>query len=165
MRLIFAILSLAVCLAGCGTTRQATTSSGGSSGKTAQTKQTLLDNQTFLISKYSDDPTYGYTEKNPVKVGGISEGPLNERRFLNALSGPNGEKVFYQRLGSCCPFNTPRGFGGQGLLDKYEVYYSGQEKPSVIYINMYDSEELLVPVGFRLASEFAKKSTLPLAEL
>jgi hypothetical protein len=82
-------------------------------------------------------------------VGGISEGPKNERRFLNALAGPNGEKISYNRLGSCCPFNTKNSpFGG--MLDKYEITYPGLEKSLIIYINMYDSKELVVPVGLKL---------------
>ena len=38
--------------------------------------------------KQSDDPTYGYQEANPIKVGG---GPANELRFLKSLRGPNGQ--------------------------------------------------------------------------
>lgn len=111
--------------------------------------QPLLDHNTFRVSEYSDDPTYGYTEKNPIKVGGVSEGPLNERRFLNALMGPNGEAITYSRLGSCCHFKTKKGFNGIGLLDMYKVAYKGLDKEIILYINMYDSELLKIPVGFK----------------
>jgi len=112
-----------------------------------------MNPETFKITEYSTDKTYGYTEKNPIKVGGMSnsEGPLNERRFLNALTGPNGEKISYSRLGSCCAFKTRNGsFDNTGLLDKYEIKYEGQEKEIIIYINMYDKGELKAPVGFKL---------------
>ncbi|WP_439489465.1 hypothetical protein [Algoriphagus sp.] len=60
-------------------------------------KQELIDNDTFLVKEISTDKSYGLTPKNPVEVGGAkdSEGPLNERRFLNALTGPNGERIHY----------------------------------------------------------------------
>merc|ERR1712000_632294 len=63
--------------------------------------QILRDNSTFLVTEISTDKTYGYSPKNPVEVGGAknSEGPRNERRFLNALAGPNGEKISYYRAG------------------------------------------------------------------
>jgi len=112
-------------------------------------KQELIDDNTFKITEYSQDITYGYTEKNPIMVGGNSEGPKNERRFLNALSGPNGEKIEYYRIGSCCPFKTKNSEWG-GMLDKYNVTYTGLEKSLIIYINMYDSDTLKVPVGLKL---------------
>lgn len=124
-----------------------------SAAKDLNVKQELLDNQTFKIYLYSDDKTYGYTEKNPIMVGGAKtqEGPLNERRFLNALVGPNGEKTSYYRIGSCCPFRTPNGLlDNGGFLDKYSITYEGSDKEIILYINMYDSDKLKVPVGFKL---------------
>lgn len=112
-------------------------------------KQALIDDNTFRITQYSEDNTYGYSEKNPIMVGGNSEGPKNERRFLNALSGPNGEKIAYERIGSCCPFKTKNSEWG-GMLDMYNVTYTGLEKNLIIYINMYDSDTLKVPVGLKL---------------
>lgn len=113
-------------------------------------KTAFLDNYTFLLTEISTDETYGYTEGNPIKVGGArqSEGPPNERRFLNALLGPNGEAVKYNRQGSCCHFSTPNGILGGGLLDRYEVTYEGLEKPIILFINMYDKDGLKAPKGF-----------------
>jgi len=112
----------------------------------------LQDYETFKIEQYSDDPSYGYSEGNPVKVGGISnnQGPLNERRFLNALMGPNGEPITYSRIGSCCKFKTKNGLlDNAGFLDKYEIAYKGLKEPIILYINMYDSDRLRIPVGFK----------------
>jgi len=102
----------------------------------------------FTLTVFSTDSTYGYSAANPIKVGGTEKGPANERKFLNALAGPNGETIRYERLGSCCPFDSPNGFMGGGLLDKYEIKWSGQAKPVILYINMYDYDALKVPVGF-----------------
>ncbi|MBB6325260.1 hypothetical protein FHS59_000875 [Algoriphagus iocasae] len=116
--------------------------------------QKLRDENTFLISEISTDETYGFTEKNPVEVGGVkdSEGPINERRFLNALAGPNGEKVSYYRAGSCCPIksdNNPFGFGSV-MLDNYRVTWENSKDTVSIFINMYDSGKLKAPVGFTI---------------
>lgn len=113
--------------------------------------QTLYDLYTFQIDKYSEDPTYGYTTKNPIMVGGALEGsgPSNQRRFLNALTGPEGEEIEYYRLGSCCHFNTKNSEFG-GLLDRYSVSYEGSRRNIILYINMYDSDTLKVPVGLKL---------------
>jgi hypothetical protein len=135
-----------------GTTGTATYGSG--TGKTYTHSQAALkDDNTFILAQVSDDETYGYTGKNPVMVGGVktSEGPKNERRFLNALAGPNGEEITYTRTGSCCPFDSPNGFMGGGLLDRYEVRYKGLEKPVYIFINMYDFGVLKAPKGFTIA--------------
>ena len=114
-------------------------------------KQELVYDQMFLVKEYTTDKAYGYTVEKPIMVGGGSEGPKNERRFLNALTGPKGEQISYQRLGSCCSFYTKNGtFGDAGLLDKYEITYEGLGTPIILYINMYDSDILKVPVGFTL---------------
>lgn len=118
------------------------------------TQTHLKNNGTFELTKISTDPTYGLSEKNPVQVGGIDkkEGPLNERRFLNALAGPKGEKISYYRAGSCCPVkseNDPFGFGSV-MLDNYRVTWEGAQDTISIYINMYDYGTLKAPVGFTI---------------
>ncbi len=50
------------------------------------------------------DDTYGYSEKNPIKVGEHS--PANSNRYLSSLTGPNDEEVAFGRVGSCCSFKT-----------------------------------------------------------
>lgn len=116
-------------------------------------KQELVDGQRFLIKEISTDKTYGYTEDNPIMVGGGgSEGIKNTKRFFEALTGPLGLPVMYKRLGSCCTFYSknglPSGDGiSRGLLDIYEVIHDSLEEPVKLYVNMYDSDVLKVPVG------------------
>ena len=97
----------------------------------------------------NSDATYGYKEKNPVKVGGFDNGPSNERNYLNSLTGPNGEKVFFNRNGSCCQFDTKNSPFGSGMLDVYTVYYEGIKDTAKLYLNMYDKGSLKAPVGFK----------------
>ena len=121
-----------------------------SAKRTAKTP--LLDNQAFLLTDISSDPTYGLSKTNPIEVGGVDkgEGPLNERRFLNALAGPNGERVSYARAGSCCPVKSKNGFMGTAMLDNYRVTWEGSKDTVSIYINMYDAGARKAPVGFTI---------------
>lgn len=117
-------------------------------------KPILKNDRTFELTTVSKKRSYGYTEKNPIQVGGVDkkEGPLNERRYLNALAGPEGEKVFYKRVGSCCPIkskNDPLGFG-MVMLDVYKVTWQGSFDTVQLYINMYDYGPLQAPLGFTI---------------
>lgn len=146
------LIILIVCLqtVSCHTTKQTVKNNRNEVSRTISARQIVIDNKTTLVEEVSDDKTYGYAENNPIKVGGGMNGPLNERFFMDALAGPNGETVSYYRLGSCCTFKTPNGvFGNQGFLDKYEVKYEGLDKPIILYFNMYDPGGLIkIPMGF-----------------
>ncbi|MCU0438910.1 MAG: hypothetical protein MUC49_13505 [Raineya sp.] len=102
--------------------------------------------------RIASDESYGYSRKNPIKVGGVNQGqgPAAERAYLNALSGPNGESVWFEREGSCCAFDTPNSPFGKGMLDTYKVTYEGKKDTIILFINMYDKDKLLAPKGFKL---------------
>lgn len=139
------IVILALIVAACASTK-----TNSSTGHTRTRPVTMLTGNTYLLTEATQDRTYGYEKNNPVKVGSEDGGgPLNERRFMNALLGPNGEEVWYTRAGSCCQFKTPNGlFGDAGLLDIYRVTWQGSKDTLNIYINMYDKGDLYIPVGF-----------------
>jgi hypothetical protein len=105
----------------------------------------------FVVEEVATDNSYAYTKENPAKVGSRTDGgPKNERKFLNALAGPNNEAIKYYRTGSCCPFKTPNAMiGDQGLLDRYKVFWEGCQDTLVVYINMYDEDKLQIPVGLQ----------------
>lgn len=100
------------------------------------------------LGKTATDPAYGYSDKEPVQVGGgFGEGGHNVYRFLNALLGPAGQEVHYTRVGTCCPFKTPNAIiGDEGILEVYEITYEGGEARR-LYFDWYDKGELLVPKG------------------
>lgn len=114
------------------------------------TNHELVDLNTFKIEKTAVNATYAYSTQIPVKVGGAAtnEGILNERRFLNALRGPNGEKVSYELVGSCCYYQLKNPTHSNiGLLDRYKV--SVGEKEYILYFAPYETaKELLAPKGF-----------------
>jgi hypothetical protein len=107
----------------------------------------------FLIDGTSRDQTYGFTSDNPVRVGGgRAAGARSQQRYLNALRGPEGQEVEYEREGSCCAFKTRRGtVDNDGQLDIYTVTWKGRKEPMKLYLNMYARAELKAPVGFTAA--------------
>jgi hypothetical protein len=110
----------------------------------------LLNNNTFAITVFSKDKRYGYEKDYPINVffGNTSSETNNEYRFLNALAGPNGEKINYKKLESCCPFPTKRSEMGAGLLSVYEIRWEGQKNPVTLYLNIYEKGILMIPAGF-----------------
>jgi len=100
------------------------------------------------LERSATDAAYGYSERSPIKIGGgFESGSERTYRFLNALRGPNGEKVTYTRVGTCCPFKSPNSpFDGEGLLEVYVTSY-GVSPPQRLYFNWYDEAEVLLPRG------------------
>ena len=109
----------------------------------------LSENNTFILTEYSKDRKYGYDADYPINVFYINakDENLNAQRYLNALVGPNGEIVTFTKIESCCPFPTKRTEIGAGLLDVYELKWKGQDKPIILYLNIYERGYLLIPVG------------------
>ncbi len=96
----------------------------------------------------SEDPTYGYSEDNPIQVGGDwLEGPSRERAYLDNLLGPDGEMISYERIGS--------EEYGDTILDKYQITYSGLSTPLILYIDEYSWGMLYAPVGFTCYGAFS----------
>ena len=112
----------------------------------------ISKNNTFIIATFSKDKKYGYDKDYPINIFYLNtkNDTINQPRFLNALAGPNGEKITYKKLESCCPFPTKRFETGAGLLDVYEIYWEGQEKPIKLYLNIYEKGILMVPFGLTL---------------
>ncbi len=108
---------------------------------------------TFVITEYSNDPKYGYHPDYPINVFFLNTRDLtiNQERFLKALSGPNGEKIFFKKLEICCPFPTKNCEMGGGFLDQYEVTWVGLKQPKKLYLNCYEKGDLMIPVGFGMA--------------
>ncbi|UWY26661.1 2-dehydro-3-deoxyphosphooctonate aldolase [Flavobacterium sp. TR2] len=112
----------------------------------------LKHDNTFSITQFAKDKKYGYDPDYPVNIffQNTNNEALNETRFLNALAGPNGEKITYTRLETCCPFPTKRSNMGAGFLNVYELKWEGQKKPVKLYLNIYEKGILMVPMGLRL---------------
>jgi hypothetical protein len=130
---------------------------GPSKNSTSSTQKTekpgayqMLKDDTYRLTGISEDDTYGYSQNNAIRVGTSNsiEGPSSERKYLNALLGPNGEAVSYNRRGSCCQVKSDNGIMGYATLDIYEIKYNDQHQPIKLYLNMYDPGVLKAPKGF-----------------
>jgi hypothetical protein len=99
----------------------------------------------YIPLPVAKSPDYGFTKENPVKVGPRNDG-LPHIRYLNSLRGPNGEVIEYERKGSCCPFEAEQAPLG-ALLDIYRLKTEGSSKDIYIFVDMYTSGTLQIPVG------------------
>lgn len=132
MKLIFITLISVYLLTSCATPKPAV----------------MLDDNTFLLTENAKSFGYGYSEDSPIEVGGVEkgEGPTNQARYLNALTGPNGESVSYYREGSCC---FSEGFSGTYLLDIYRVTWEGSKDTFSIYMDLYHYDNLKIIKRFK----------------
>jgi hypothetical protein len=112
----------------------------------------LSKENTFVLTEYAKDKKYGYDADYPANVFYVNanDEKLNAERYLNALAGPNGEKITFTKIESCCPFPTKRIDIGAGFLDIYELTWKGQDKPVRLYINIYERGYILVPMGLSI---------------
>lgn len=112
----------------------------------------VLKNGAFVITQYSKDKRYGYDKDYPINIyyRGTRDEFINQKYFLNALAGPNGEKITYIKLESCCPFPSKNTENGAGFLDVYEIKWEGQKKPIILYLDIYERGQLMVPLGLSL---------------
>ena len=109
----------------------------------------LKKDNSFVLTEVSDDSKYGYDSDYPINIyyRTTSNDTINQERFLKALAGPNGEKLFYRKVESCCPFPTKRSEVGAGFLDVYQLHWVGCKKPLLLYFNIYEKGKLMVPKG------------------
>jgi hypothetical protein len=119
----------------------------------ADRESAFWDANTYQLYDISKDAKYAYTQGFPVKVGGKnkSEGPLNQRRYLNALLGPDGEKTHFKHVKSCCYKKIKQSNGSVQLtyLDQYQISLEGKKQRFIIFLSMFEKEEeLLAPRGF-----------------
>ena len=95
------------------------------------------------VTEVSTKKKYGKTPKTAIEVGTVG----NEYDYLDQLCGPNGERIKYERIESCCAFKCPSCDMGEGLLDKWEIQYVGSEEPLILYLNGYVYGEPKAPKG------------------
>jgi WD40 repeat protein len=97
----------------------------------------------------STDPSYGYSQDNPIRVGGGPDhGPWRERWFFDHLRDADGQPISYERKGSCCEEETSSNPYESTALDIYEVSGPGLKDPIELYIDMYTCDRPMAPHGF-----------------
>ncbi|MEQ1587867.1 MAG: hypothetical protein ABL895_18420, partial [Cyclobacteriaceae bacterium] len=87
--------------------------------------------------------SYGFKPKTSIKVGSVR----NEYAYIAQLTGPNGEEIKANRVGSGWPVKSNNAPLGKAQLDKWEIKYEGLVEPIIIYLNGYDYEQPKCPMG------------------
>jgi hypothetical protein len=115
--------------------------SGLTRGATHERRTSHLPGLTAVTSAcpISDDPSYGATPANPIKVGGGAMYVMaRSMRFLETLRGPAGQGLHVKRLGS---FDGP----DDTILDVYQLEYDGAIRQ--LYIDGYRFSAPKAPLG------------------
>ncbi len=111
------------------------------------------DGPLLLLTATSRNEDYGWTPKKPVSPGGYDSeaqgqgGLVRQQRYMNSLWGPHGETIFYERIGTCCPFDLYGAPLDKGMLDVYALTWNGLAKPKHLYLDRYREGPLKIPVG------------------
>ena len=115
------------------------------------------------LNEVADDKTYGYSQHNPVKLGGAAEGEKAKHReaFFAALRGPKGQAVSYISNGTCCMFDLDPAGKSTGELEVFLVSYPGIPKPVLLYLDHYHFETPKSPIGFGLTPGPSSPSAPP----
>ncbi len=116
------------------------------------TNSIAIQNYLFkTLTDKSTDAEYGYSEKNPIKVGS----PVKRQRiYLSLLRDSKGNSVSFKRIESCCPYPSKKGMFGMAMCDKYQVELEGETK--ILYLTLYDYETPKIPLGFHSTKDFEK---------
>ncbi len=112
----------------------------------------LTKDGNFIITQFSTDKKYGYDPDYPVNIfyKNTINDTINQRRFLKALAGPNGEKISYVKVETCCPFPSAHSAVGAGFLEVFEIKWKNQSQPIKLYLNIYEKGAIKVPMGLGL---------------
>ncbi|WP_333810130.1 2-dehydro-3-deoxyphosphooctonate aldolase [Flavobacterium sp.] len=111
-----------------------------------------IKDKAYVITEYATDSKYAYDQDYPINIGNIRENQenINIEYFFNGLEGPNGEKIYYRKVDTCCPFPTENSLMGAGTLSIYEVTFEGSNKKITLYFNIYEKGKILCPKGFSI---------------
>lgn len=95
----------------------------------------------------ADDPTYGYTMENPVRIGYDPRVVGDDaHECLPWLLGPEGQPLGTELLQQMR--------SGDTTLCEVEVFYEGQQEPVVMYFDIYNYEQPRAPIGFTCGSPY-----------
>lgn len=118
----------------------------------------LIKDKAYLITEYASDEKYGYDQDYPINIGFINEKQedINIQYFFNGLEGPNGEKINYKKVETCCPFPTKNSLMGAGTIGVYEITFEGSQKKITLYFNTFEKGKIVCPKGFKIKTTTSK---------
>ena len=111
-----------------------------------------VKDKAYVITEYATDNKYGYDQDYPINIGFIHEKQeeINIEYYFNGLEGPNGEKISYKKVDTCCPFPSKNSLMGAGTIGIYEVSFEGSSKKITLYFNIFEKGKILCPKGFAI---------------
>ena len=111
-----------------------------------------VKDKAYVITEYATDGKYGYDQDYPINIGFIHEKQedINIEYYFNGLQGPNGEKISYKKVDTCCPFPSKNSLMGAGTIGIYEVSFEGSSKKITLYFNIFEKGKILCPKGFAI---------------
>jgi hypothetical protein len=117
----------------------------------AAVKPRIVNNQ-FILAETASDEKFGFDKDYPINLGFENEkySTRNIPLFFNAIEGPNGEKISYTKVDSCCPFPTKKSIMGAGTLEIYKITFDESNTSVLLYLNIYEKGRILCPKGFRI---------------
>jgi hypothetical protein len=110
------------------------------------------------------DPEYGLVANKAVAIGG---GPMymaaRQRNYLNALRGPQGQRL---TIGSKVASSPLPGDPEHAIIDSYQVSYEVDGKPiaKIIYMDAYHYDAPKAPAGFTCGMPLARVAGIPPAD-
>ena len=145
MKYLFSIITVLL-LTGCVSTQSTLKNVDNSAIRPA------IKDLAYVITEYATDNKYGYDQDYPINIGFIHEKQedINIQYYFNGLEGPNGEKISYKKVDTCCPFPTKNSLMGAGTVGIYEVTFEGSNKKVMLYFNIFEKGKILCPKGFAI---------------
>ncbi|UGS24677.1 2-dehydro-3-deoxyphosphooctonate aldolase [Flavobacterium channae] len=145
MKILFSVLSLAL-LTSCVSTESTLKNVDNTAIRPS------IKDKAYVITEYATDNKYGYDQDYPINIGFIHEKQedINIQYYFNGLEGPNGEKISYKKVDTCCPFPSKNSLMGAGTVGIYEVMFEGSSKKITLYFNIYEKGKILCPKGFSI---------------
>lgn len=112
----------------------------------------MVKDKAYVITEYATDSKYAYDQDYPINIGNIRENQedINIAYYFNGIEGPNGEKISFKKVDTCCPFPTKNNTMGAGTIGIYEVTFEGSNKKTTLYFNIYEKGKILCPKGFSI---------------
>ena len=150
MKLLFSVFSLVI-LTSCVSTESTLKNVDNTAVRPS------VKDKAYVITEYATDNKYGYDQDYPINIGFIHEKQedINIQYYFNGLEGPNGEKISYKKVDTCCPFPSKNSLMGAGTVGIYEISFEGSSKKTTLYFNIYEKGKILCPKGFSIKKNTA----------
>lgn len=106
----------------------------------------------FNLEETATDANYAFSKEFPVNLGFDQErvNYKNVDLFFKALLGPNGEEISWEKIDTCCPYESKKSSTGAGTIDIYQITIKGTGKTYTLYINLFEKGKVMCPQGFTI---------------